>query len=124
MRILFLGAVLSAATNLLFLLLAHSGANVPMLIMVIAADNLSAGLANAAFISYLSGLTNLSFTMFQYALFSSLMTLFPKLLGGYSGTIVDSIGYESFFLITAAIGAPVLLLVYLAGRYMPPEENS
>jgi PAT family beta-lactamase induction signal transducer AmpG len=124
MRILFLGAVLSAATNLLFLLLAQSGANVPMLVVVIAADNLSAGLASAAFIAYLSGLTNISFTAFQYAVFSSLMTLFPKLLGGYSGNIVDSIGYSSFFLITAALGIPVLLLVYLAGRYMPPEENS
>ncbi len=122
MRILFLGAVLSAATNLLFLLLAQSGTDVYMLILVIAADNLSAGLASAAFIAYLSGLTNISFTAFQYAVFSSLMTLFPKLLGGYSGSIVDSIGYSSFFLITAAMGIPVLLLVYLAGRYMPPEE--
>lgn len=124
MRILFLGAVLSAATNLLFLMLAQAGPDVPMLVVVIAADNLSAGLASAAFIAYLSGLTNISFTAFQYAVFSSLMTLFPKLLGGYSGAIVDSIGYSSFFLMTAALGIPVLLLVYLAGRYMPPEENS
>jgi len=123
MRILFLGAVLSAATNLLFLLLAKSGANVSLLILVIAADNLSAGLASAAFIAYLSGLTHISFTAFQYAVFSSLMTLFPKLLGGYSGTIVDTIGYSSFFLITAAMGVPVLLLVYLAARYMPVAER-
>ncbi len=124
MRILFLGAVLSAATNLLFMLLAHSGTNVSMLILVIAADNLSAGLASAAFIAYLSGLTNISFTAFQYAVFSSIMTLFPKLLGGYSGSIVDAIGYSSFFLLTAILGIPVLLLVYLAGRYMPPEGES
>lgn len=124
MRILFLGALLSAATNLLFLLLAQSGTSVPMLILVIAADNLSAGLASAAFIAYLSGLTHISFTAFQYAMFSSIMTLFPKLLGGYSGTIVDSIGYPNFFLLTAILGVPVLLLVYLVGRYMPPEEKS
>lgn len=123
MRILFLGAVLSAATNLLFMLLAKAGADVGMLILVIATDNLSAGLASAAFIAYLSGLTNISFTAFQYAVFSSLMTLFPKLLGGYSGTIVDSIGYNTFFLITAVLGIPVLLLVYLAGRFMPPTQE-
>ncbi len=123
MRILFLGAVLSAATNLLFMLLAQSGTDVSLLIVVIAADNLSAGLASAAFIAYLSGLTHISFTAFQYAVFSSLMTLFPKLLGGYSGSIVDTIGYSSFFLITAVLGVPVLLLVYLAGRYMPVEES-
>ncbi|MEJ1296326.1 MAG: MFS transporter [Candidatus Sedimenticola sp. (ex Thyasira tokunagai)] len=123
MRILFLGALLSAATNLLFMLLAQTGDNVPMLIMVITADNLSAGVAGAAFVAYLSSLTNISFTAFQYALFSSLMTLLPKLLGGYSGSIVDSVGYERFFLFTALLGVPVLLLVYLAGRLSPPRVS-
>ncbi len=116
MRILFLGAFLSAATNLLFLLLANSGSDVSLLILVIAVDNLSAGLASAAFIAYLSSLTNISFTAFQYALFSSLMTLLPKLLGGYSGSIVDTMGYSNFFMLTALIGLPVMLLVWLAGK--------
>jgi PAT family beta-lactamase induction signal transducer AmpG len=122
MKILFLGALLSAATNLLFLLLAESGTDVWLLVWVIAADNLSAGLAGAAFIAYLSGLTSISFTAFQYAVFSSLMTLFPKVLGGYSGSIVDSIGYSNFFTLTALMGLPVLLLVYLVGRYIPAEK--
>ncbi len=116
MRILLLGAFLSAATNLLFLLLAQSGPETSLLMLVIAADNLSAGLASAAFIAYLSSLTNISFTAFQYALFSSLMTLLPKLLGGYSGAIVDAIGYSRFFLLTALIGLPVMLLVWRAGQ--------
>ena len=45
MRILFLGAVLSAVTNLLFIALAESSASIAMLVVVIGADNLSAGLA-------------------------------------------------------------------------------
>lgn len=117
MRILFIGALLSAGTNLLFMLLAQVGADVPLLILVITADNLSAGLAGAAFVAYLSGLTQVAFTAFQYAMFSSLMTLAPKLLGGYSGSLVDSMGYERFFLLTALLGLPVLLLIYLANRY-------
>lgn len=116
MRILLLGAVLSAATNLLFIVLAHMGHNMVMLYTVISADNLSAGLASAAFVAFLSSLTNVSFTAVQYAIFSSLMTLLPKLLGGYSGTLVDSIGYPLFFSMTALIGLPVLLLILLAGR--------
>ena len=123
MRILLLGAFLSAATNLLFLLLAQSGPETSLLILVIAADNLSAGLASAAFIAYLSSLTNISFTAFQYALFSSLMTLLPKLLGGYSGSMVDSMGYSNFFMMTALIGLPVMLLVWLAGRKMPATAS-
>ena len=120
MRILFLGALLSAGTNLLFLLLAENGADVPLLVLVITADNLSAGLASAAFVAYLSGLTQVAFTAFQYALFSSLMTLAPKLLGGYSGSIVDAMGYPRFFLLTALLGLPVLILIYLANRHAPP----
>lgn len=117
MPILFLGAVLAAATNLLFAFLATAGPNETVLIAVVAADNLSAGIASAAFVAYLSSLTNISFTAVQYALFSSLMTLFPKLLAGYSGSWVDNIGYINFFILTAVLGIPVLLLVYLARRY-------
>jgi hypothetical protein len=40
----------------------------------------------------------------------------PKVLGGYSGSIVDGIGYPGFFIFTTLIGVPVLLLVWLAGR--------
>lgn len=116
MRVLMLGAILAAATNLLFVTLATSPGQVSMLYVVVAADNLSSGLAGAAFIAYLSGLTSISFTATQYAIFSSLMTLFPKLLSGYSGTIVDAVGYPTFFVGTAVIGIPVLALVVWVAR--------
>lgn len=113
MRILFLGAVLSAITNLLFIVLAKSEPSIAMLVAVIGADNLSAGLASAAFIAFLSSLTNISFTAMQYAIFSSVMTLFPKILGGYSGSIAESIGYANFFTMTALLTLPVLVLIYI-----------
>jgi PAT family beta-lactamase induction signal transducer AmpG len=116
LKILFLGALLSAVTNLLFMALAGMGHNLPMLYLVISADNLSAGLASAAFIAFLSSLTNISFTAVQYAIFSSLMTLLPKILGGYSGSMVDELGYSNFFIITALMGIPVLILIVLASK--------
>ena len=116
MRVLMLGAALTVATNLLFIALAAAPGNMPLLYVVISADNLTAGLASAAFVAYLSSLTSLSFTAAQYAIFSSLMTLFPKLLGGYSGQVVDAFGYSYFFLGAAALGIPVLFLVALAAR--------
>ncbi|MGU9958064.1 MAG: AmpG family muropeptide MFS transporter [Arenicellales bacterium WSBS_2016_MAG_OTU3] len=109
--ILFVGAVLSALTNILFIWLANMGDSLFVLYLVIAADNLSAGLASAAFVAFLSSLTNISFTATQYAIFSSLMTLLPKMIGGYSGSIVDASGYSTFFFITALMGLPVLLLI-------------
>ena len=117
-RILFLGALLSAATNLLFIVLASMGRDLTMLYLVISIDNLSAGLASAAFVAFLSSLTNIQFTATQYAIFSSLMTLLPKLLGGYSGSIVDNIGYSNFFIMTTLLGIPVLLLVWKAGNFL------
>jgi PAT family beta-lactamase induction signal transducer AmpG len=123
LRILFLGALLSSATNLLFVYLAHTGNEPWLLVMVIVADNVSGGLAQAAFIAYLSSLTSFSFTATQYALFSSIMTLIPKVLAGYSGMMVDSVGYAWFFTGTALIGLPVLLLVVLVGRTVPAGES-
>jgi PAT family beta-lactamase induction signal transducer AmpG len=116
MRVLMLGAVLSAASNLLFAWLAAQGHDVGRLIFVISADNLAGGMASSAFIAYLSSLTNVNYSATQYALFSSMMLLLPKLVAGYSGVYVDHFGYASFFTATAMLGMPVLVLVYLASR--------
>jgi len=116
MRVLMLGALLSAVSNLLFAWLAGHGHDLVALIAVIAADNLSSGIASAAFVAYLSSLTHVSYSATQYALFSSMMLLAPKWLAGYSGVFVDAYGYSSFFVGTALLGLPVLLLVWLASR--------
>ncbi len=123
MRILMLGAVLSALTNVLFAWLATRGHDLTALVWVISADNLASGIASAAFIAYLSGLTNVSYSATQYALFSSMMLLAPKWLAGFSGVYVDAHGYESFFNSTALLGIPVLLLVWLASRVAPVEDK-
>ena len=122
MRVLLLGAVLSAASNLLFAWLATQGHDVGKLIFVISADNLASGLASSAFIAYLSSLTNINYSATQYALFSSMMLLLPKFVAGYSGVYVDHFGYASFFHATAWLGVPVLLLVWLAARLVPKAD--
>jgi PAT family beta-lactamase induction signal transducer AmpG len=124
MRTLFLGALLSAATNVLFAYVSRQGPDEMLLLMVIVADNGSAGIAAAAFVAYLSSLTSVSFTAMQYAIFSSIMTLFPKILAGYSGGIVDSVGYELFFIGTAIVGIPVLFLIIWAGRLGTTGDNT
>ena len=120
MRILMAGAVMSAVSNLLFAWLAGHGHDVNALILVVSADNLAGGIASAAFIAYLSSLTNIQYSATQYALFSSLMLLLPKFVAGWSGAFVDQFGYATFFTSTALLGLPVLVLVWLAGRALPP----
>ncbi len=116
MRILMLGALLSACTNLLFAWLAGHGHDVTALIAVVSADNLASGIASAAFIAYLSSLTNVSYSATQYALFSSMMLLLPKFVAGFSGDYVNAFGYAQFFASTALLGLPVLGLVWIASR--------
>lgn len=115
-KTLFLGAILSAATNLLFVWLSMKGHDIVALIFIISADNLSAGIASSAFIAYLSGLTHSAYSATQYALFSSTMLLLPKFIAGFSGQFVDAYGYALFFTGTALLGLPVLLLVWMVGR--------
>ena len=121
-KALFFGAVIAAASNLLFAWLAVSDANIQSLIIVITADNISSGFAGAAFVIYLSALTSIKFTATQYALFSSLMLLIPKVLAGYSGSLVNYMGYSNFYIFTAIIGIPVLILIIWISKLAPVRE--
>ncbi|MBY6187023.1 MFS transporter [Marinobacter hydrocarbonoclasticus] len=111
MPILFLGAALVAGTNLLFALQAYVGYNLTLLVFAISADNLSAGIATSAFIAYLSSLVNTAYSATQYALLSSMMLLFPKFVAGFSGYVVDQVGYIWFFIAASLLGVPVLFLI-------------
>ncbi|GAB5413082.1 MAG: MFS transporter [Congregibacter sp.] len=126
LRPLLLGAMLVASTNLLFALLAlQTPGQTPDLMwlaLVISADNLSGGIASTAFVAYLSSLTHRSYTATQYALFSSLMTLPGKFVSGFSGWLVDTEGYASFFTVAACLGAPAVLLVLVLMRLAPAIE--
>jgi len=128
--ILVLGAVLIASTNLLFALLAEIGHSIPMLMVTITGDNFSNGLASAVFIAFLSAMTSRQYTATQYALFSSIMTLPGKFLGGFSGLVVEGLGYSQFFIIAALLGIPAILLAIWVARTgagippMPSNKNS
>jgi PAT family beta-lactamase induction signal transducer AmpG len=123
-RTLMIGAILTAFTNLVFVWLALVGRDISVMYTAVTIDNLAAGFASAAFVAFLSSLTSISFTAVQYAIFSSLMTLLPKTIGGYSGTIVDNIGYPGFFVFVTLIGIPVLWLVWKVTKNLekdPPD---
>ena len=120
-RCLLIGAVAVATTNLFFAQLALlANPDLNWLAVTVSLDNLSGGFATTAFIAYLSGLTNKAYTATQYALFSSLMTLPGKFMSGFSGFVVDSYGYFTFFLSAAALGLPAILLIWF---YFKNQKN-
>jgi len=114
---LLTGAILAACSNLLFAILSVMEPNSVLLLSVIVADNLSGGLASTAFVAFLSSITMKKFTATQFALFTSIMLLIPKILSGYSGSIVELVGYNYFFVITALMGTPVIIIIIYLKNY-------
>ena len=118
LRSLIAGSVMIMLSNLAFSVLARADA--PTLLglgLVNGFDNLAQAMHGTALIAFLSSLTSARYTATQYALFSSLYALPGKILEGFSGHVVDAIGYPHFFLYTASLSIPaLLLLVYLVGR--------
>jgi PAT family beta-lactamase induction signal transducer AmpG len=90
-RVLVVGAFLAPLTHLSFAWLATQGPHTPALMICIALDNLSEGVAGTCLIAYMSSLTTLGSTATQYALFSSLYALPGKTLGANSGRVIESL---------------------------------
>ena len=118
LRSLVAGSLMIMLSNIGFSLLARAAA--PTLVdlgLVNAFDNLAQAMHGTALIACLSSLTSARYTATQYALFSSLYALPGKVLEGLSGFVVDAVGYPWFFLYTASLSVPALLLLwYLATR--------
>jgi len=119
-RALFLFGALSAATNSGYLALAIVGKNHLLLAGAIGVHNLCAGLADAAFIAYLTGLCNKSFSATQFALLSSASTLAGRTLGATAGFVVDAAGWAGFFGAAMAMAVPALVLLWLLPNYGEP----
>jgi len=114
--LLLIGACLSAITNLLYITLSFYEPDLSLLTFIIAIDNLCGGFAATVFIAWMSGLTSENYTATQYALFSSLMTFFGKVIGGFGGLVVDYYGYVDFFIYATALGLPAILCALLLIR--------
>ena len=83
------------------------------LLLAISMENISTGIAGAAFVAYLSGIVSKRFTAVQYALLSSLTFLVGSLGRGIAGEAFDTYGYATVFRWTAAAGAFAVLFVIL-----------
>lgn len=123
---LLVGCVLLTAANLFYaysasqlgaFVVAHAadahaaGPDIAWLASMVSLDNIANGIAGTAFIAYMSSLTNTAYTATQYALFGTLWSLPAKSLASQWGRIVDAFGYAPFFIYTAVIGLPSLLLI-------------
>lgn len=116
MSALVIGVIAQSVTNLLYSWLSLMPPDNLYLTTAVVVDNIAYGYAGTVLIAYMSSLTNTAFTATQYALFSSFYAMPGKFVGGFSGFIVDAVGYAWFFAYTALIGLPALLLIMFLTR--------
>lgn len=121
MRSLLLFGIAQSAGNLFYVLQAASGHDVRILALCVAAENLTAGMAGAALVAYISGLCNVAYTATQYALLSSLTAVGRTLFASTSGKLADVLGWQHFFLLTTVVTLPALLLLLWMMRKPPVE---
>ncbi len=115
---LLAGAVLGPGSNVAFAALAWHGPDPVWFTGVMIIDNFATGFAGTALVAYMSSLIGLGYTATQYALLSSFYALLGKTLKGFSGATVEALqaattpmqGYALFFVATALVGLPALVL--------------
>jgi PAT family beta-lactamase induction signal transducer AmpG len=93
------------------------------LLLAISMENISTGIAGAAFVAYLSGIVSKRFTAVQYAFLSSLNFLIGSLGRGIAGEAFDIYGYATVFRWTAAAGAFAVLFVLLEWMRVTAESR-
>lgn len=117
---LILGVLLGSASNLAFAWLATRGHDLDAFFVAITFENALGGFSGTALIAFISSLTNVKFSGTQYALFSSFAAMPGKFVGAGSGYLMDGLGgYYPFFIATAAMGIPALILAVIVSRMMP-----
>lgn len=129
MPTLLAGAVLGPGSNLAYAYLALHGKDMEVFTAAMVIDNFCNGFAGVALIGYMSSLTRAGYTATQYALLSSFYALAGKMLKGLSGAAVEQLevgrtlleAYAWFFVGTALIGIPAVLLCVVLATRRPPQ---
>jgi len=116
---LLISGVLQAASNFVFAYQVVAGNDVGVLTITIAVENVTGGMGTAAFVAYLSSLTNTAFTATQYALLSAFMAFGRTLLSSPSGYLVDFVGWFDFFILSVGVAVPGLILLLVLMRVYP-----
>jgi PAT family beta-lactamase induction signal transducer AmpG len=103
--------------------LAHAPGQVPVLYSTVVTEAFAQGMADAAFLTYLSGLCSRAFTATHYALLSSIPALAIHTIGGFSGLLADQLGWVLFYAICTLAALPAMALMLVLLQRYPPEPQ-
>jgi len=120
MASLLVGTVFASASHLSLAYLAvhgdHGGGEFWTFAVAVSIDSFAYAFASIVLITYMSSLTATEHAASQYALLTSLCALPGSLLAGASGFVIESLGFEWFFIATSLIGVPVAVSYWYVQR--------
>ena len=108
----------------MYVVLAYSAGERHMLVLTVVTEAFAEGMADAAFIAYLSGLCAIAFTATQYALLSSLAALALRTVGGLSGFLAQAVGWKLFYTLCLFAAVPAMLVMLRILRRFPPAGSA
>jgi PAT family beta-lactamase induction signal transducer AmpG len=111
-RTLVTFGLLAALTNLLYVWLALVGHNVPIFCVAVAVDHTGTALGTAAFLAVLMGVCSPAVSATQFALLTSLSSVGQRVFGNLADDVVRAVDWSGFFLSTAAMALPGLVLAW------------
>ena len=107
----------------MYVVLSRSAGQHGVLYGTVATEAFAQGMADAAFITYLSSLCSMAFTATHYALLSSLAALTVHTVGGFSGVLAQALGWTRFYLLCSFAALPAMALMLRLLRRYPPVER-
>lgn len=122
-RSLWFFGILQGLSTAAFALLEFTGPQNWALAVTVMFEDVSSGMGNAAFIAFLSALTNKRYTATQYAILSSIATLGRNFFAGFSGDMVKGLGWVNFYYTCGVIAIPGLLMLFWMRRYQNPATE-
>ncbi len=120
--LLLTGCVQSTAVSM-YVVLAFSHDQVHVLYFTVFLEAFVGGLADAAFIAYLSGLCSVAFTATQYALLSSVAAIALRTVGGLTGFLAEAVGWPMYYSLCVVATLPSIFLMLRVLRRYPPVER-
>ncbi len=121
-RALISTGFIQMAAMAMYVVLSASAGNHAALFGTVVVEAFAQGLANAAFLAYLSSLCSVSHTATQYALLSSIAPLASHTIGGFSGYLAARLGWTLFYGVSLLASLPAMLLMLWILRRHPPER--
>jgi PAT family beta-lactamase induction signal transducer AmpG len=108
----------------MYVWLAASAGNHVVLYSTVVMEAFAEGVADAAFLTYLSSLCSAAHTATQFALLSSVAPLALRTVGGLSGFFASALGWTAFYAVAMLASLPAMLLMMFIIRRYPPQVRS